>query len=42
MTCLSQQFDALVHIDKTKALEPLDHGPVWHSVEPPESYPSGV
>ena len=42
ITRLSQQFDALVHIDETSALEPLDHGPVWHSVEPPETFPSGV
>ncbi len=42
MTRLAQQFDALIHIDETSALEPLDHGPVWHSVEPPETYPSGV
>ena len=42
MTHLSQQFDALIHIDETSALEPLDHGPVWHSTEPPETYPSGV
>ncbi|MFC5500216.1 erythromycin esterase family protein [Caenimonas terrae] len=42
MTRLSQQFDALIHIDDTNALEPLDHGPVWHDVEPPETYPSGV
>ena len=42
MTRLPQQFDALIHIDETSALEPLDHGPVWHSAEPPETYPSGV
>ncbi|MBC7468010.1 MAG: erythromycin esterase family protein, partial [Ramlibacter sp.] len=42
MARLPQQFDALIHIDETSALEPLDHGPVWHSVEPPETYPSGV
>ena len=42
MTRLPQQFDALIHIDETSALEPLDHGPVWHSIEPPETYPSGI
>ena len=42
MTRLPQQFDALIHIDETRALEPLDQGPVWHSVEPPETFPSGV
>ena len=42
LTRLPQQFDALIHIDETHALEPLDHGPVWHGTEPPETYPSGV
>jgi erythromycin esterase-like protein len=42
MTRLSQQFDALIHIDETSALEPLDQGPVWQAGEPPETYPSGV
>ncbi len=42
LTRLPQQFDALIHIDDTTALEPLDRGPVWHSVEPPETFPSGV
>ena len=42
MTRLPQQFDAMIHIDETNALEPLDHGPVWHGVEAPETFPSGV
>jgi erythromycin esterase-like protein len=42
MTRLSRQFDALIHIDETSALEPLDQGPVWQAGEPPETYPSGV
>jgi len=41
-TRLSQQFDALIHIDETSALEPLDQGPQWRTGEPPETYPSGV
>jgi erythromycin esterase-like protein len=41
-TRLAQQFDALIHIDETSALEPLDRGPVWTGAEPPETYPSGV
>ena len=32
----------MIHIDETNALEPLDKGPVWHTGEPPETYPSGV
>ena len=41
-TRLAEQFDALVHIDETTALEPLDKGQVWITGEPPETYPSGV
>jgi len=36
------QFDALIHIDETHALEPLDRGPVWHTGEAPETFPSGM
>jgi erythromycin esterase-like protein len=41
-TRLADQFDAMIHIDETRALEPLDRGPVWAGAEPPETYPSGV
>lgn len=41
-TRLTDQFDAMIHIDETSALEPLDKGEVWSSEEPPETYPSGV
>ena len=41
-TRLSDQFDAMIHIDETSALEPLDKGQVWATDEPPETYPSGV
>ncbi len=39
---LSDQFDAIIHIDETRALEPLDHIAGFESAEPPETYPSGV
>jgi erythromycin esterase-like protein len=39
---LAEQFDAMIHIDETRALEPLDRGPVWANREAPETYPSGV
>jgi hypothetical protein len=39
---LPDQFDAMIHIDETQALEPLDKGAVWTSSEAPETYPSGV
>lgn len=41
-THLDQQFDALVHIDETSALEPLDVGQVWIDREAPETFPSGI
>jgi erythromycin esterase-like protein len=38
---LPEQFDVLVHVDRTKALEPLER---WgrHEVDLPETYPTGV
>jgi erythromycin esterase-like protein len=39
---LPRQFDALIHIDRTHAVKPLDAGGGWHSIEPPETYPEGV
>jgi erythromycin esterase-like protein len=39
---LPAQFDALVHIDETRAVEPLVPEPEWHGEEPPETYPSGL
>ena len=41
-TRLADQFDALIHIDETSALEPLDKDRLWVTAEPPETYPSGV
>jgi erythromycin esterase-like protein len=39
---LSEQFDAVLHLDETRALEPLERHAVWESGEPPETYPTGV
>ena len=38
---LSRQFDVVVHVDRTRALEPLEK---WarHEVDLPETYPTGV
>jgi erythromycin esterase-like protein len=41
-TRLADQFDAMVHLDETTALQPLDHGRGESAEEPPETYPSGV
>jgi erythromycin esterase-like protein len=38
---LSGQFDALIHCDETRAVEPLDRTAGWESGEPPETFPSG-
>ncbi|MDX6561967.1 MAG: hypothetical protein QOD65_1781 [Gaiellales bacterium] len=39
---LSQQFDAVVHIDETQALEPLERTSEWEAGELPETFPWGV
>jgi erythromycin esterase-like protein len=38
---MARQFDAVIHIDRTTAVQPLDPGGGWHSEEPPETYPGG-
>lgn len=40
--CLSQQFDYVYHLDETRAVEPLDRGPLWESEELAETFPSGL
>ncbi len=39
---VARQYDALVHIDSTRAVEPLERTPEWELGEPPETYPSGL
>jgi erythromycin esterase-like protein len=39
---LAQQFDAVVHIDTTRALHPLDAEHPWEVTAEPETYPSGI
>jgi erythromycin esterase-like protein len=39
---LAQQFDAVIHIDHTSAVEPLDRTSLWDAGEPPETYPTGL
>ncbi|MGZ3504868.1 MAG: erythromycin esterase family protein [Vulcanimicrobiaceae bacterium] len=36
------QFDALFHIDTTRAVEPLERTALWEAGEAPETYPTGV
>lgn len=37
-----EQFDAVIHIDETHAVEPLDRAPPLESAEAPETYPSAL
>jgi erythromycin esterase-like protein/predicted phosphoribosyltransferase len=39
---LAGQFDAVIHIDETHAVEPLERTSQWESGELPETYPWGV
>jgi erythromycin esterase-like protein/predicted phosphoribosyltransferase len=39
---LAEQFDALVHIDQTQAVEPLESSVQWEAGEVAETYPWGV
>jgi len=39
---LSDQFDAVIHFDKTRALEPLERYARWETGEPPETFPTGM
>ena len=38
----AQQFDAIVHLDRTSAVKPLDGREPHPPGEPPETWPSGV
>jgi erythromycin esterase-like protein len=38
---LLSQYDAVVHLDHTHAVEPLDRDPLWDAGEPPETFPTG-
>lgn len=39
---IAEQFDAVMHIDETRALEPLERTPEWTEGEVAETYPSGL
>ena len=39
---LSQQFDAVIHFDATRAVEPLERNAEWNDAEAPETYPTGL
>jgi erythromycin esterase-like protein/predicted phosphoribosyltransferase len=39
---LAEQFDAVIHLDETHAVEPLERTSQWERGELPETYPWGV
>lgn len=39
---MAEQFDAVLHLDETHALEPLEVESEWDPAEAPETFPSGV
>jgi erythromycin esterase-like protein len=39
---VAEQFDALIHVDRSTALVPLEPSPHWRHEEVPETYPSGL
>jgi len=39
---LPEQFDAVLHFDRTRAVEPLERSAGWARSDLPETYPSGV
>ncbi|HEY0156358.1 MAG TPA: erythromycin esterase family protein [Thermoanaerobaculia bacterium] len=39
---LPRQFDAMIHFDETRAVEPLETTATWHGGEVPETFPSGM
>jgi erythromycin esterase-like protein len=39
---IGEQFDAVLHIDETTAVEPLERTSEWDEGELPETYPWGV
>lgn len=40
--CLSRQFDAVIHFDHTRAVEPMERTASWEAGELPETYPVGL
>jgi erythromycin esterase-like protein/predicted phosphoribosyltransferase len=39
---LASQFDAVIHIDRTTAVEPLERTSEWEAGELPETFPTGI
>ena len=39
---LAEQFDAVIHFDETRAVEPLERTVQWEEGEVPETFPTGI
>jgi erythromycin esterase-like protein len=39
---LADQLDAVIHIDETRAVEPLERSSLWERGEVMETYPTGL
>jgi erythromycin esterase-like protein len=39
---IAEQFDAIIHFDRTRAVEPLERSAEWEPGEAPETYPFAV
>ena len=39
---LSEQFDAVIHFDHSRAVEPLERTSLWERGEYPDTYPSAI
>jgi hypothetical protein len=41
---VADQFDIMIHVDRTEALQPLEPSPEWTmpGLKPPETYPSAL
>jgi erythromycin esterase-like protein len=39
---LAEQFDAIIHLDQTRAVEPLERTSRWHHGDVPETFPTAV
>jgi len=39
---IAREFDAIIHVDETSALTPLERTPAWDQGEPEATFPSGL
>jgi len=39
---LADQFDAMLHFDHSRAVEPLERTAAWATGEAPETFPTGI